>query len=94
MRALTAGSKWEGHSWIDVHNPTHLLGLVAVAAACCAYDLRRTLVTGRARTWPGGTVTRAHQPRRYWRYVYGSWFFLAFCAAAFLAVILWPDYFR
>lgn len=77
-----------------MHNPTHLLVLVAVVAAYSAYDLRRVLLSGRARTWPGGTVTRAHQPQRYWRYVYQSWFFLALCAAAFLALILWPDYFR
>jgi hypothetical protein len=46
-------------------------------------DLVWTLRTGRARIWPGGTVTREHQPARYLRYVYADCAALAFCIGVF-----------
>jgi len=66
-------------------------GLVAVYAA---FDLIRTLKSGRARTWMDGTATREHQPERFWRYVYGGWAVLALCAIGFFWALLWPDSLR
>jgi CubicO group peptidase (beta-lactamase class C family) len=77
-----------------MHDPNFILFLDAVLAAWTAFDLRRALVTGRARSWLGGTVTREHQPGPYWRYVYSNWALLAFCAAIFVAMMSWPDFFR
>ena len=77
-----------------MRNPNYLLIIDAVLGAYVALDLRRVLTSGRARVWLGGTVTREHQPRRYWRYVYSDWGMLAFCVAVFLAVMLRPDFFR
>jgi hypothetical protein len=51
-----------------MHDPNFILFLDIVLAAWTAFDLRRALVTGRARLWLGGTVTRVHQPGPYWRY--------------------------
>ena len=77
-----------------MRDPKYLLGIVALLTAYVVFDLRRVLTTGRARLWMRGTATREHQPPRYWRYVYSAWGTLAFCAALFIAVLLWPDFFR
>ena len=76
-----------------MRDPMYLLVILGALAACVAFDLRRVLTTGRARG-RNGSVTREHQPARYWRYVYASYGVLAFCAALFLAVLLWPGFFR
>ena len=76
-----------------MRNPNYLLAIDGLLAAYIVFDLRRVLTTGRARG-RFGTVTREHQPQRYWRYVYSSWGMLTLCAALFVAVILWPDFFR
>ena len=74
-------------------DPNHLLLLDFGLAAGVAFDLRRTLKTGRAHIrW--GTATREHQPARYWRYVYGDCVVLAFCAAVFVWATCWPDSLR
>ena len=78
----------------SMRDPNFILFLDAVLAAWTAFDLRRALVTGRARLWLGGTVTREHQPGPYWRYVYSNWAMLAFCAAIFVAMMSWPNFFR
>jgi hypothetical protein len=77
-----------------MHDPNFILFLDAVLAAWTALDLRRALVTGRARLWLGGTVTREHQPGPYLRYVYSNWAMLAFCAAIVVAMMSWPNFFR
>jgi hypothetical protein len=76
-----------------MHDPNLILLLVVVLAAWTAFDLRHALTTGRARSRTG-RVTREHQPGRYWRYVYADCAVLAFCAAIFVAVISWPDFFH
>jgi hypothetical protein len=53
----------------------------------------RTLKTGRA-AGRFGTVTRAHQPARYWRYVYAGYGVLAICLGLFCWVVLSPGTFR
>jgi hypothetical protein len=63
--------------------------LFLLVSAFAAFDLIRTLRTGRARARMG--VTRKHQPDRYWRYVYAGWAALAFFVAAFVWATLWPD---
>jgi len=49
----------------SMHDPNFILFLNAVLATWTAFDLRRALVTGRARLWLGGTVTRERQPGPY-----------------------------
>lgn len=78
----------------EMRDPNYLLVIDVLLAGYVAYDLRRVLTTGHARVWLGGTVTREHQPARYWRYVYSSWGMLAACFGLSVAVILWPDFFR
>lgn len=56
--------------------------LLLLVAAYAGFDLIRTLRTGRARTRIT-TVTRKHQPVRYWRYVYSGFAVLLFFVAAF-----------
>jgi hypothetical protein len=58
--------------------------------AYVAFDLFRTLHTGRARGWLG-TITREGQPKRFWRYVYSGWAVLTFFVAAIVWATLWPD---
>jgi hypothetical protein len=77
----------------SMHDPNFILFLDVGLAAWTAVDLRRALVTGRARS-RSGTVTREHQPGPYWRYVYSNRAVLAFCAAIFVAMMSWPDFFR
>jgi len=77
-----------------MRDPNFVLFLDAVLAVWTAFDLRRALVTGRARLWLRGTVTREHQPGLYWRYVYSNWAVLAFCAVILVAMMSWPDSFR
>jgi hypothetical protein len=78
----------------SMRDPNFVLFLDAVLAVWTAFDLRRALVTGRARLWLRGTVTREHQPGLYWRYVYSNWAVLAFCAVILVAMMSWPDSFR
>ena len=54
--------------------------LLLLVAAYAGFDLIRTLRTGRARTRIT-TVTRKHQPARYWRYVYSGIAVLVFFVA-------------
>ena len=77
-----------------MHDPKSLLLFVVVVMAFCSYDLRRALKPGRAAIWLGGTATRAHQPKLYWRHIYQGWAFLAFDGAVLIAILLWPDRFR
>jgi hypothetical protein len=67
--------------------------LLLLVAAYAGFDLIRTLRTGRARTRMI-TVTRKHQPARYWRYVYAGFAVLLFFVAAFVWATLWPDSLR
>ena len=71
----------------------YLLILDLAVAAIVGWDLNRTLKTGRARG-KDGTITRAHQPVRFRRYVYSSCVVLVFLAASFLWVLIWPDSLR
>src|SRR5947208_2846058 len=48
----------------------YVLVVAPLAAVWCWIDLTGTLRTGRARLWLGGTVSRDHQPRRYWWQVF------------------------
>lgn len=77
-----------------MHSTNGIRVMVVVLAAWTAFDLWRTLRTRRARTWMNGTATREHQPQRYWRYVYQAWAAVILSVAAFLAVTIWPDFFR
>jgi hypothetical protein len=70
-------------------NRLNILFLLVTAFA--AFDLVRTLRTGRAHGRWSGTITRERQPKRYWRYVYAGWVALAFFLAAFVWATLWPD---
>jgi hypothetical protein len=76
-----------------MRDPNYLLFLDLLVAAMVVWDLNRTLRTGRARG-KGGTITRAHQPARFWRYVYCSYALLGFLAASFLWVLFWPGSLR
>ena len=67
--------------------------LLLLVAAYAGFDLIRTVRTGRARTRIT-TVTRKHQPARYWRYVYSGIAVLVFFVAAFVWATLWPDSLR
>ena len=57
--------------------------LLLLVAAYAGFDLIRTLRTGRARIRIT-TVTRKHQPARYWRYVYSGIAVLVVFVAAFI----------
>jgi len=74
-----------------MHDPRQILFLDIFVTVLVVYDLARVLKTGQARSWLAVTVTRQHQPARYWRYVYSSYFVLAFLAATFLWATVWPD---
>jgi hypothetical protein len=65
--------------------------LFLVVGAYAAFDLIRTLRTGRAHGRWSGTITRERQPKRFWRYVYAGCVVLAFFSAAFIWATLWPD---
>jgi hypothetical protein len=69
-----AGS-WRG---INDESGRMLNLLLLLVAAYAGFDLIRTLRTGRARTRIT-TVTRKHQPARYWRYVLGHCRARIFC---------------
>jgi len=60
-------------------------------AAGVVFDLARTLKSGRAGIWLGGTAARERQPAPYWRYVYQGCAMLVSCLAVFLWAILWPN---
>ena len=87
-RGRTGGAgSWRG---IDDESGQMLKLLFLLVAAYAGFDLIRTLRTGRARTRIT-TVTRKHQPARYWRYVYSGVAVLLFFVAAFVCATLWPD---
>jgi hypothetical protein len=70
----------------------HLIVLVLLVSVLVGLDLFRTLRTGRARA-RGTIVTRLHQPKRYWRYVYASCALLAGCAVALAWMLTRPETF-
>lgn len=61
------------------------LWVTVLLAVLTGYDVIRALRTGRARFWRSGHVTRAHQPRKYWRSLWSSVAVLVFCAG----VLVW-----
>lgn len=73
-----------------MHSPSRLIFMISLAALMCVADLARALKTGKAHLWPGGVATRKRQPRRYWRYVYSSVFFLTACMGVFAWVVIDP----
>jgi hypothetical protein len=75
-------------------DPRFIALMGAVAAIAVALDLVRVLKSGRARVWLGGTVTREHQPKPYWRCVYQGYAMLVFCGAALIWAAFWPDSLR
>ena len=64
-----------------------LIFLALLLAIMVGLDLFRTLRTGRARA-RSATITRAHQPERYWRYVYASCALLALCGSALVWMLV------
>jgi hypothetical protein len=70
-------------------NRLNILFLLVTAMA--AFDLFRTLRTGRAHGRWSGTRTCERQPKRFWRYVYAVWAAVASFSAAFIWATLWPD---
>jgi hypothetical protein len=83
-------ASWRG---INDESGRMLKLLLLLVAAYAGFDLIRTLRTGRARIRIT-TVTRKHQPARYWRYVYSGIAVLVFLVAAFVWATLWPDSLR
>jgi len=77
-----------------MHNPNLLLLGIGLLAAYGGFDLYRTLKNGRASTWMDGTATRAHQPAKFWRYVYQGSAVVALFIAGFIWIMLLPDWFR
>jgi hypothetical protein len=75
-----------------MHGPLLAALGILLVAVLVGVDLMRTLQTGRARGRTG-TMTKARQPERYWRYVYASCGFLALCAAALLWIMISPETF-
>ena len=76
-----------------MRDPRYLLFLDLAVAILVSWDLVHALKTGRARG-KRGTITRAHQPERFWRYIYSSYAVLAFLAVTFVWVLIWPDSLR
>ena len=76
-----------------VHDPRYLFLLDSLLAVFVGVDLIRCLRTGKARG-RFGTITRANQPTRYWRYIYGSYVVLTFCAGVAAWTLIWPDSLR
>ena len=74
-----------------MHDPKHIIFLDLFVTAMVVWDIARMLRSGRASIWLGGTVTRQHQPARYWRRIYSSYVALAFLAATLLWATVWPD---
>jgi hypothetical protein len=74
--------------------PSYLLLMIIGVAVVCTLDLVRTLKTGRANTWMNGTAAREHQPRRFWKYIFEGYAFLALCVIAVFFILLWPDFFQ
>lgn len=73
-----------------MHSVSRLIFMIVLAGLMCLADLARVLKTGKAHLWPGGIATKKGQPRRYWRYVYSSVFFLTGCIGVFAWVIIDP----
>lgn len=76
-----------------MRDPKYLIFLDLIVAVLVVGDLIRTRKTGHARG-RRGTITRAHQPARYRRYVYSSYAVLVFLLITFLWVTIWPDSLR
>ena len=76
-----------------VHDPRYLFLLDSLLAVFVGYDLVWSLRTGRARG-RFGTITRANQPRRFRRYIYGSYAVLAFCTGVAAWTLIWPETLR
>jgi hypothetical protein len=76
-----------------MHDPRYLLLLDLLVAGLVALDLSRTLKTGCARGRIS-TITRKHQPARYWRYVYSSYAVLGFLTLVFFWAWFWPSSLR
>jgi H+/Cl- antiporter ClcA len=76
-----------------MHGPLVTTLAIVLLAVFVSADLVRTLQTGRARGRTG-TMTKAKQPERYWRYVYASSGLLVLCAAALLWVMISPETFE
>jgi hypothetical protein len=72
-----------------MHGPLLATLAIVLVAVFIGADLVRTLQTGRARGRTG-TMTKARQPERYWRYVYASCGLLVLCAAALLWIMISP----
>ena len=75
-------------------DPRFIALMDSVVALAVALDLVRVLKSGRARVWLGVTVSRDHQPKPYWRYVYQGYGILVFCAAVLMWAAFWPDSLR
>ena len=83
----------DARSWRRINDESGRMLLLLLVMAYAGFDLIRTVRTGRARTRIT-TVTRKHQPARYWRYVYSGIAVLVFFVAAFVWATLWPDSLR
>jgi hypothetical protein len=77
-----------------MHDPRFIALMDGIVALLVALDLVRVLKSGRARIWLGGTVTREHQPKPYWRYVHLGYGALVFCAVVLIWAAFWPDSLR
>ena len=77
-----------------MNDPRFIALMDAIVALVIALDLVRVLKSGRARIWLGGTVTREHQPKPYWRYVHVGYGMLVFCGAVLVWAVVWPDSLR
>jgi hypothetical protein len=64
-----------------------------VLAAYVAFDLIKTLKTGRAHARGRVIVTRKNQPDKFRRYVYADYCVLAACLALICWAMFWPDAF-
>jgi len=73
----------------SMHSPQAALVLALGLGGLVGADLVRTLRTGRAHG-KDGIITRAGQPRRFWRYVYGDYFVLALSALLLLWMLISP----
>jgi hypothetical protein len=69
-----------------------LIFLVLLVIVLVGLDLYRTLRTGRAGA-RSATITRAHQPEKFRRYVYASCALLIMCAVALVWMLFSPGAF-
>jgi hypothetical protein len=76
-----------------MRHPQIIAFLILAVAGLQTFALIQALRTGRVRS-RFGTVTRAHQPERFRRYVISAYVVLALCAGTFVWVEWWPDSLR